>query len=171
MNEVFTIDQNVLLPQDMTEIVQYDRLAEDLVSVNAMSGPMYMRDFLKAKDIAARFHAKAVFEFEQAKDISKKVWAVAKLDRAPAVLQTKGLKVTDGNCEAYADQDAEYMAARNVEAYWKALAIYLDKKVEKFTSAHDDAKKIYDKTADPKGASLGLPTVEARPFRDEGTYK
>lgn len=159
MNDVKIVDQYAILPQDMTEISHFDRLAEDLVSVNSMSGPMYMRDFLKAKDLAAAYHAKAVFEFEQAKDQSKKVWAVAKLDRAPAILQAKGVKITDGNCEAYADQDSEYLAARNLEAYWKALAIYLDKKVEKFTSAHDDAKKIYDKTSEPRGSTLGLPST------------
>lgn len=171
MNDSMIVDQSSILPQDMTEIVQYDRLADDLVSVNSMSGPMYMRDFLKAKDVAARFHAKAIFEFEQAKTNAKKVWAVAKLDRAPAILTAKGVKTTDGNCEAYADQDPEYLVAKNAEAYWKALAIYLEKKVEKFTSAHDDSRKIFDKTSDPKGSSLGLPTVDSRPFWDEGTYK
>jgi len=159
MNDSMSVNQSSILPQDMTEIVQYDRLADDLVSVNSMSGPMYMRDFLKAKDVAARFHAKAIFEFEQAKTNAKKVWAVAQLDRAPTILAAKGIKTTDGNCEAYADQDPEYLAAKNMEAYWKALAIYLEKKVEKFTSAHDDSRKIFDKTADPKGSSLGLPSI------------
>lgn len=147
-----------ILPLDMTDIIQFEQKVPELVSIGYHNGPMYMRDFLGGVEAAARYHSQAIFEYETAKKKAKQKYSIAKLDKADAYLRAKGIKPTDGARESYADMDDDYLAAAQLEAKWKAIAEYLKNKVEIFQRAHDDAKKIFDKTNEPKGSISALPS-------------
>jgi hypothetical protein len=135
----------------------------DISGISAMLGPFYMQGFLKAKDTASLYHSQALRNYERCKDEAKKLWAMAKLDKSFAALHAKGItKPTEGDRECFADQDEAYLKMREAEAYWKALAVLLGVKVDTYQSAHDDAKKIYDKTEEPRGSISGLPSTKDR---------
>jgi hypothetical protein len=165
-NEILASTQNTpteppkgfQLPLDMTEIWKYDRMIEDLATINHITGPMFMKDFLKAKDRVASYHAKVMFEYESAKDKSAKEKAIAHLERAPVWLEQHGRKVTEAACGMYSDTDINYLEAREVEAYLKSLLTFLTHKLEKFQCAHDDSKKIFDKSTEPLGSRSSLPS-------------
>lgn len=152
-----------ILPLEMREqrdIAEYMRLIDDLPAVNAMNGPMMMRELLKAKDNVSRLHANALCKLEIAYRERKQKHAIAKLDKAAELLEKKGLKSTDSNMTAMADRDRDYIEACNTEAYWKAWEKYLKDKVETLQAAHDDAKKIYGNTYEPRGGVSSLPSGE-----------
>ena len=146
------------MPLDMTEIWKYDKMVDEIALVNYTSGPMFMKDFLKAKDRVSSYHAKAMFEYESAKDRASKEKAVAYLERAPAWLESHGRKVTEEACKRYSDMDQKYLEAREIESYLKSLVTFLYHKLEKFQCAHDDSKKIFDKTSEPFGSKSSLPS-------------
>ena len=144
------------LPLEMRELLKYQGLVENLVTINNMNAPFYMREFLKAKELANSFYCRVMMDFEMTKDRAAKAKAVAYLDTAPEWLEKRGRKVTDEGCKQYALIDSQYLKAREEEACLKALTEFLRNKMEKFQSAHDDAKKIYDQTRDPRGSLTGL---------------
>ena len=152
-----------VLPNEMRDLAQYDAMLMDISGISAMLGPFYMQGFLKAKDTASLYHSQAIRNYERCRDESKKLWAVAKLDKSFAALREKGIvKPTEGDRECYADCDEDYLKMREAEAYWKSLSILLGVKVDTYQAAHDDAKKIYDKTEEPRGSSKGLPSTKER---------
>lgn len=160
MNEL-TASQNTtaghVLPVEMRELAQYDVQLSGIGGLNAFFAPVYMTDFLKAKTVASNFHCHAIRNYENCRDMAKKLWAVAKLEKSYEALKLKGItKPTEGDREAFADMDEDYLRMRNEEAYWKSLSILLGVKVETYQAAHDDAKKIYDKLKEPAGSVSGL---------------
>jgi len=144
------------LPLEMRGLLKYEGLIENLVTINNMNAPFYMREFLKAKELANSFYCRVMMDFELAKDRAAKAKAIAYLDTAPDWLEKRNRKVTDEGCKQYALIDTQYLKAREEEACLKALTEFLRNKMEKFQSAHDDAKKIYDQTRDPRGSLTGL---------------
>lgn len=146
------------LPLEMQGLLKYEALVESLTTINNMNAPFYMREFLKAKELANTFYCRVMMDFEMAKDRSAKAKALAYLDTAPEWLEKKGRKVTDEGCKQYALIDTQYLKSREEEACLKALTEFLRNKMEKFQSAHDDAKKIYDQTRDPRGSTVALPS-------------
>jgi len=147
------------LPIDMQKLTEYEKKIEQIPMVNAYNGPLYMKDFLEAKDLAAQFLAQVMFAHEQARDKSKKAKSIARLDKSKEGLALKGQKPTDKAIEAYSEQDPDYLSARTTEAYYKSLEAFLKMKVDKFQSAHDDVKKIYDRTKEPAGSITGAPST------------
>jgi hypothetical protein len=145
-------------PMDMTEILKYENLIGEITGINPINGPYYMKSFLKAKELAAQYYARASYESQLAKDMAKMKYSIARLDYAPSILKTRSLRVNEGNMDSVADQDQNYLQARNREAYFKAMATFLGHKVEKFQSAHDDAKKIFDQSKDPRGSLPAAPS-------------
>lgn len=136
----------------------YMAMVEQLPSVNAMNAPLYMSEFLKAKEIASRFYANAVYRYESAHREKKAQHSIAKFDRAPDFLAKKGLKYSDAAGSAYADMDVIYRKAAEEEAYWLALREYFNNLIFKFNSAFEATKRIYDQTKDPRGSVSALPS-------------
>lgn len=144
------------LPLEMHSLLKYEAMVDNIASINNMNAPFYMREFLKAKELSNTFYCRVMMDFEMAKDRSAKAKAIAYLDTATEWLEKRGRKVTDEGCKQYALIDAQYLKAREEEACLKALTEFLKNKMEKFQSAHDDAKKIYDQTRDPRGSITGM---------------
>lgn len=146
------------LPLEMRELLKYEGLIENIVSINNLNAPFYMREFLKAKELANSFYCRVLMDYEMSKDRSAKAKAVAYLDTAPEWLEKRNRKVTDEGCKQYALIDPIYLKSREEESCLKALTEFLKNKMEKFQSAHDDSKKIYDQTRDPRGTASSLPS-------------
>lgn len=145
-------------PMDMTEILKYENFINEITSINPINGPYYMKNFLKAVELAAQYYARASYEGQQARDMAKMKYAIARLDYAPSILKARGLRVSSDNMDSVADQDKSYLQARNREAYFKSMATFLGHKVDKFQKAHDDAKKIFDQSKDPRGSLPAAPS-------------
>lgn len=146
------------VPMDMTDIYQYEKLVDDITTVNSVNGSFYMREFLKAKELASGFYAKILFEYEQAKNETKEKYALAYLEKAEDYALRRNLKLTDEIRKQYAMTDQSYKDAKAKEDCYKALSILMGNKVDKFQSAHDDAKKIFDQSRDARGSITALPS-------------
>jgi hypothetical protein len=142
----------------LASLEKYEPLVSEIVGVNAINGPYYMQQFLLATEEASRLHAKCVYEYEQARDGAAAARAVATIDIAPDELKKREMRVNEEFCKQYALSDQDYLNAREVEAYWKAVSGYLENQVKKYEKAHDAAKKVYDKTQDPRGQGQSLPS-------------
>lgn len=145
-------------PMNTTEIINYEKMINEITTINPINGPYYMMNFLKAKELAAQYYARASYEWQSAKDLAKRRYSVVRLDYAPEILKEKGLRVTEAAMDAVADQDQEYLKIKNKEAYFKAMMNFMAHKVDKFQSAHDDAKKIFDQSRDPRGSLPAAPS-------------
>lgn len=143
------------LPIEMNILLKYEGLVENLVGINNMNAAFYMREFLKAQEVANSFYCRIMMDHEGARDRSRKAAAVAYLDTAQEWLKARDRKTTDEACKQYVNIDPLYLSAREEESCLKALAEFLKNKMDKFQSAHDDAKKIYDQTRDPRGSLTG----------------
>jgi len=160
-DNAFIIPQSVpapAFPAEVQQLMQYSSLIEELTTINTISGPMYMYLFLQACEETAAIRAAVAIKYEKCRDLAKKAHAAAQLDKAPALLEKIGRKVSEAACEKVADSDADYLRAREAESYYKALLTYLDSKLSSFEKAHDDAKKIFDKAPSGAGQSSGAPS-------------
>ena len=146
------------VPIDMTDIFKYEAMIEDITKINSINGPLYMQEFLKAKELASSFFCKLLLDYERAKNRRKEAEAVAYLEKSEEYLKTKGLKSTDGAKQHYVQIDPEFQKAKNEEDCLKALVTLFESKVFKFQAAHDDAKKIYDQSKDPRGSLPSIPS-------------
>lgn len=140
------------VPMDMSEIYKYEALVEDLAGVNLMNGPFYMREFLKAKELASSFYCRLLFDYEQARNRTRTEQALAYLERSEDYIKARGLKSTDETKKQYVAIDKGYQAAKDKEDMLKALVTLMENKVYKFQAAHDDAKKIFDSLREPRGS-------------------
>ena len=151
---------------DLTQVKKYENLQKDLISIDVVSGPMYMRDFNAAYELVARMVARIEREYEQAILRRKQEEAKAKLERAPKYFADHpefmgNLKDSFSLRESYADVDPLHLEAKEAEIALQALLAYLKCKMDFFRSAHDDSRKIYDKMASgPFGQSghQGMPS-------------
>jgi anion-transporting ArsA/GET3 family ATPase len=141
-----------VLPIDMQDIHNFEKQISEIPNVTSMNAPTFMRDFLKAKDLASKHYSNAKFNFSKAKNEAKKAWSLAKLDRAKPELTKRGLKMTDANSDAYAEMDPEYMAAKERQDYFESLSEYMLSKMWMFQNAHADVQAIFRQTADPVGS-------------------
>ncbi len=146
------------VPIDMTDIYRFEVMIQDIVNINAMNGPFYMREFLKAKELASSYYCRLLFDYEQAKNRTKTEFALAYLERSEDYIKTRGLKATDETKKQYVAIDASYNKAKDTEDRLKALVTLLGNKLDKFQSAHDDAKKIFDVSRDPSGSRPAIPS-------------
>lgn len=155
------VDVTEVLPfilKEQEALKPFLRQVEQLPSVNSMNAPTFMADFLKAKEIAARFYANAVYRHETAHRDRKAMHSIARFERASDFLKTKGIKYSEAAASAYADMDSDYLKASEAESYWLALREYFNNLVFKFNSAFDAAKQIHAKHKDPVGSSVSLPS-------------
>jgi hypothetical protein len=143
---------------EQQELAPFLNLSDELVKVNHINAPDYMAKFMKAKDIASTLYAQSVYEHDVARRERKKAWSIAKLDRASNILKMKGLKVTESATSAYADMDAEYLQACEMESYWRAKEEYFKNKLFSFQDAHKDVRSIYEKEKEPVGSRSALPS-------------
>jgi len=143
------------VPMDMAEIYRYESLVEELTSVNLLNGSFYMREFLKAKELASSFYCKLLFDYEQARNRTKTEYALAYLERSEDYIKSRNLKSTDETKKQYVSIDKQYQSAKDQEDMLKALTTLMENKVYKFQSAHDDAKKIFDSLREPRGSVSG----------------
>lgn len=146
------------VPMDMTDIYQYEKLVEEITNINQINGAFYMREFLKAKELASGFYAKVLFDFEQAKNEAKEKYAIAYLEKAEDYAKARGLKLTDEIRKQFAQTDHSYKESKAKEDCYRALVTLMGNKVDKFQAAHDDAKKIFDSMRDPRGSTVALPS-------------
>jgi hypothetical protein len=144
------------VPMDMTEILHYQSMIAELTNVNNINGPLYMREFLKAKELATSFYCRLLFDYEQSKKTRKEAEAIAYLEKSVDYLKARNIKETDAAKNAYVQIDDAAKGAKDVEDMLKALLTMFEHKIASFQAAHDDAKKIYDSTKDPRG---GLPSI------------
>lgn len=141
------------LPESMQGLRKYNEMINEITRINNLTGPFYMQEFLNALDVAAKYHSLAIEDYEKAIVRSKAVRSVLALDEAPAVLVTRGIKITADNTEAFVEGHDLYIEAKDREAYLLALSTYLKQQVEKFQRAHDDARKIFESFRQPYGQS------------------
>lgn len=146
--------------KEQKDMAPHLALLDELPTVNSINGPHYMMQFLKAKEFSSKLHANAICKYELAHRERKKVYAICKFDRAPNELKIRNIRYSDSAAGSWADQDIEYLKACEQESFWKALEKFYRDKVDTFQSAHDDAKKIYSNTQDPRGSISGLPSGE-----------
>lgn len=146
------------VPMDMTDIYKWEAMAEELTSVNSLNGPFYMREFLKAKEICSSYYCRLMFDYEQARNKTKQEYALAYLERSEIYIKDKGLKSTDETKKQFVAIDRRYQEAKDREDMMKALVTLMGNKTDKFQALHDDAKKIFDSTRDPRGSITGLPS-------------
>lgn len=153
MNENDDISvSNIKLPIDMTDILSFQELVEDISNVTKIKGPYFMQQMLKAKDLAANYLSRVTYEYEKAKDQSRRKSSLAYLEKASDYLLKRGRKITEEACKRYAEIDEEYLKARDNEIYYKVLTEYMKMKLDYFSNAHDDAKKIYGESEDGYGS-------------------
>lgn len=152
---VLVNNKQIPLPIDMTDILKFQELVDDISKVNSTSGPYFMQELLKAKDMAGIYYSRVVLEYEKAKDESKKKASIAYLEKAQEYLTKQGRKVTEEACKRFVEVDEDYIKARSSEHYYKALAEFMKQKLDYFSSAHDDAKKIFGESKDGYGGMTG----------------
>ena len=146
------------VPMDMSDIYKWESMVDQLTNINSINGPYYMREFLKAKEVCSSYYCKLIFDLEQARNRTKTEYALSYLERSQEYIKFKGLKDTDETKKQYVQIDRAYQAAKDHEDMLKALATLLGNKVDKFQTAHDDAKKIFDSSRDPRGSLPAVPT-------------
>jgi hypothetical protein len=143
---------------DLTRLYQYEKQLEELATVNDLTGPMYIKDYLMACNLAADLLSRVIYLHETAEDEAKLAKSIAYLEKAPQFLEKSGRKMTESACEQYVQMDEHYRAAKDRENYLLALRTRLEQKVRIFKDAHDSSKKIYDKSASSNGAANALPS-------------
>lgn len=151
------------VPMEMTDIYKWESMIEEMTGVNSMNGPFYMREFLKAKDVCSSYYCRLMYDFEQAKNRTKMEIALSYLERSREYIRKNELKDTDETKKQYVQIDTQYNKAKDVEDMLKALVTLMGNKVDKFQSAHDDVKKIFDSTRDPRGSLPSMPSGVDRP--------
>ena len=150
------------LPESMHSIYKFNSLIDEVTRINNITGPYYMQELLKAIEESSKFYAGAIMSYEKSVVRSKATKAVLTLDEAPAQLAAKGLKVTADNVAAFSESSALYISAKDTEAYYSALSVYLKQQIEKFQRAHDDARRIFESYRQPYGTTTALPSGEDR---------
>jgi hypothetical protein len=133
---------------DLSPLTEYDAQKSELTTIDIVSGPLLMRNFLQAHEEAMQISIKVKFKLDQAIDKMKHEEARAILERAPAYFEendvTKG-RVKDSKSlrDTYVQMDKEYAEAREQVNALKALSKFIENKADSFRIAHDDAKKIW----------------------------
>lgn len=146
------------LPLDMTEIYRYQAMLEELPHVNSITGPLYMREFAAAADMASSFYSRITLDRDQAANKVKEEQALAYLERSEDYIKAKGLKSTDETKKQYVQIDPNYKKAKDILDVLNAIMTLLESKMKRFQDAHDDAKKIFDKSADSRGSTPAMPS-------------
>lgn len=145
------------LTLDMTSIYQYENLVEDIAVVNSMNGPLYMKEFLKAKELTSSIYSKLILDFERSKNETKKQYALAYLERSEDYIKSRNLKSTDETKKQYVQIDQQYQAAKDGEDMLRALITLVGNKVDKFQNAYEASKKIFENAGNPMGGRSSLP--------------
>jgi len=146
------------VPLDMTALYAIERQMNDITRTNSITGPLLMQSFLRGMELAASFLARLTFDYEQAKTKTKEAYSIAILDKADGELEKRKLKSTEENRKAVALLDADYRTSKNQEDLLKALVTLMENKLSRYEHAHNDVKKIYDKSPEPRGSSGSLPS-------------
>jgi hypothetical protein len=150
--------EGLIRPLGLSTLAPFSMKVAEVANINAITASFYMKEFLLAIDEASRLHATAVFNHEQAKDISASRRSIATLDKAPDGLREKGMRVNEEFCKQFAMSDLDYLSAREAEAYWKAMVTYLEMQVKKYQGGLEAAKSVAYQTRDPRGQSQALPS-------------
>ena len=145
------------VPLNMTDIYRYESMFEEITRINSMNGPFYMQEFLKGKELASSFLCKLIFEYEQAKNNTKEAYAIAYLEKSEEYLKVRNIKPTDEAKKQYVQIDESYKGAKDKEDALKALMTLMSNKMDALQAAHDDAKKVFDQSRDPRGSAMALP--------------
>lgn len=127
---------------DVTKLVKYDEMTENIHAVTKLMAPSYLRTFIEAQDIATTMLAKAIKEDSMAKAKLDHARAIAYLERSSEYLEAKNIKVTDESRKRYVDIDEDVMKALEHKSATEAIVVFLKGKVSKYRQAHDDTKKI-----------------------------
>lgn len=133
---------NELQTIDVTKLVEYTKLINDIGSLNKMMAPNYLRDFINAMDATSSMLSKATKANLDAQNELKKAESIAYLDKAGDYLAERGIKDTAESRKKYIDVDPDVGAARNKVAATEAMVTFLKNKYQAFRCAHDDVKKI-----------------------------
>jgi hypothetical protein len=145
---------------DMTAVYKYEYMVEDIAVVNSMNGPLYMKEFLKAKELTSSFYSGLLLDFERAKNETKKQAALAYLERSQDYIKARGLKDTDETKKQYINLDAGYQQAKDKEDMLRALCTLMGNKVDKFQNAYEATKKIFENSGQAIGSRTALPSYK-----------
>lgn len=145
------------LTLDMGAVWNYEHMIEDLSMVNSMNGPLYMREFLKAKELVSSIYSKLILDYERAKNETKKQYALAYLERSQDYIKARSLKDTDETKKQYVQIDNHYQKAKDEEDALRAMITLIGNKVDKFQNAYEATKKIFENSSDPRGSRVGMP--------------
>ena len=145
---------------DIGKLQRFELLKADIVSVDLLSGPLLMRDFITAYVESAKIAAKVRGWLENAEVTLKHEAAKAVLERAPTYFKAnrenlEKLKDSKSLRDAYLFLDEEYLKAQQGVSALKAMVRILDNKTESFKMAHDDVKKIYSQLMGGPGVNNG----------------
>lgn len=133
---------NELQNIDVTKLVEFTRLINDIGGLNKMMAPNYLRDFINAMDLTSSMLSKAVKANLIAKADLDRSKAIAYLDKAGDYATNNGIKISNGVREMYVDLDDDVIAAKSKYAASEAMVTFLKNKYQAFRCAHDDVKKI-----------------------------
>lgn len=150
------------LSLDMTDLYRWEHKVEDIAIINAINGPLYMKEFLKAKELSSSYYSKLILDYERAKNETKKQYALAYLERSQDYIKARGLKDTDETKKQYVSIDNGYQQAKDTEDMLKALVTLMGNKVDKFQNAYEATKNIYNNSREAQGPRSALPS-----YRDE----
>lgn len=133
---------NELQTIDVSKLVEYTKLINDIGGLNKMMAPNYLRDFINAMDATSSMLSKATKANLDAQNQLKKAEAIAYLDKAGDYLAERGIKDTAESRKKYIDIDPSVSSARDKVAATEAMVVFLKNKYQAFRCAHDDVKKI-----------------------------
>jgi len=127
---------------DVTKLVEYTKLINDIGGLNKMMAPNYLRDFINAMDATSAMLSKATKAHLNANADLKRCEAIAYLDKAGDYLTERNIKDTAESRKKYIDIDSDVGEARERVAITESMVVFLKNKYQAFRCAHDDVKKI-----------------------------
>jgi hypothetical protein len=167
---VVKFKESVMAPikKELERLKQYDLLKTDLLRIDNLSGPFYMREFNSAFMLASAMVSSLKEKCSQAKLEMDHQEAKAKLERAPKYFEenktlNSSLKDSGALRDTYVKLDEVYLLAAERYNVLEAVLAYFTKLQESYKMAHDDAKKIYAGIIDSpanRGEYQGIPSSE-----------
>lgn len=140
-SDLLTIE-NKFKTVDITSLVKYTKMIEDIGNLQKPLVPNYLRDFINAIDLTNSMLSSVVKMDIDADTAVKRAEAIAFLDNATAYLNDNGIKISAEARKKYVDIDSEVIRAKELKAKTIAMLTFLKNKMHIFRHAHDDVKKI-----------------------------
>lgn len=157
--ELVRVIRDIGIVIEYSKIRDYESKRKEIVTLDIISAPMYMRDFNSACDHVAGIIAKIELALSAAKVEMKAEEAKAKLERAPQYLKDHGLlesmKDSDSLRKTYLNLDEQYKQAVQKHDALEALHKYMVNKLDAFTRDYYSVKSIFTSLNGSPGSKTG----------------